>query len=69
MKHSTRTWVLAFVTTVTVIAVKTIWDCIRYFSRETLAGDTTYTVDDRILLAEFCAKAYDSDAIKAMKID
>lgn len=36
---------------------------------KTLSGDVTYTVDDRALLAEFCAKAYDSDAIKAMKID
>lgn len=36
---------------------------------KTLSDDVTYTVDDRALLAEFCAKAYDSDAIKAMKID
>lgn len=36
---------------------------------KTLSGDVTYTVDDRALLAEFCVKAYDSDAIKAMKID
>jgi predicted aldo/keto reductase-like oxidoreductase len=36
---------------------------------KTLAGDVTYTLDDRALLAGFCAKAYDSDAIKAMKID
>ena len=35
----------------------------------TLAGDVTYTVDDRSLLAEFCAKAYDSDAIKRMRVD
>ncbi|MHC4888637.1 MAG: aldo/keto reductase, partial [Planctomycetota bacterium] len=34
-----------------------------------LAGDATYTLDDRALLAQFCTKAYDSDAIKAMKID
>ncbi|MHC4432592.1 MAG: aldo/keto reductase [Planctomycetota bacterium] len=36
---------------------------------KTLAGDATYTSDDRAVLAEFSAKAYDSDAIKAMKID
>jgi predicted aldo/keto reductase-like oxidoreductase len=36
---------------------------------KTLAGDVTYALDDRALLAEFCAKAYDSDAIKSMKID
>jgi predicted aldo/keto reductase-like oxidoreductase len=35
----------------------------------TLAGDATYTSDDRAALAEFSAKAYDSDAIRAMKID
>ena len=35
----------------------------------TLAADVTYTTDDRALLTEYCAKAYDSDAIKAMKID
>jgi predicted aldo/keto reductase-like oxidoreductase len=34
-----------------------------------LSSDATYTLDDRALLAEFCAKAYDSDAIKRMKID
>jgi hypothetical protein len=36
---------------------------------KTLSGDVTYTLDDRALLAEFCARAYDSDAIKAMRID
>jgi len=36
---------------------------------KTLSGDITYTADDRALLAEFCAKAYDSDAIKKMRID
>jgi len=36
---------------------------------KTLAGDVTYTLDDRALLAGFCTKAYDSDAIRAMKID
>ena len=36
---------------------------------KTLAGDVTYTSDDRAMLAEFSAKAYDSNAIKAMKID
>jgi len=34
-----------------------------------LTGDTTYTLDDRALLAEFCAKALDSDPIKAMRVD
>ncbi|MHC4517751.1 MAG: aldo/keto reductase [Planctomycetota bacterium] len=36
---------------------------------KTLSGDVTYTAADRGLLAEFSTKAYDSDAIKAMKID
>jgi len=36
---------------------------------KTLAGDGTYTLDDRAVLAEFMAKAHDSDAIKKMKID
>ncbi len=36
---------------------------------KTLSGDTTYTLDDRSLLTQFCAKAYDSDAIKKMRID
>ncbi len=36
---------------------------------KTLSGDVTYTLDDRALLAEFCAKAFDSDAIKAMRVD
>ncbi len=35
----------------------------------TLAGDITYTFEDRALLAEFCTRAYDSDAMKSMKID
>jgi len=34
-----------------------------------LSDDATYTMDDRSLLTEFCAKAYDSDAIKRMRID
>ena len=34
-----------------------------------LSSDATYTLDDRALLAEFSAKAYDSDAIKRMRID
>lgn len=34
-----------------------------------LTGDTSYTSDDRSLLTDFCSKAYDSDAIKKMKID
>ena len=36
---------------------------------KTLSDDVAYTLDDRALLAQFCAKAYDSDAIKAMKIE
>jgi predicted aldo/keto reductase-like oxidoreductase len=36
---------------------------------KTLSGDVKYTFDDRALLAEFCAKAYDSDAIKKMRVD
>jgi predicted aldo/keto reductase-like oxidoreductase len=36
---------------------------------KTLSGDATYTLDDRALLTEFCAKAYNTDAIKRMKID
>jgi len=36
---------------------------------EALSGDGTYTLDDRALLAEFCAKALDSDPIKAMRVD
>jgi predicted aldo/keto reductase-like oxidoreductase len=35
----------------------------------TLSGDVTYTLEDRALLTEFCAKAFDSDAIKRMRID
>jgi predicted aldo/keto reductase-like oxidoreductase len=35
----------------------------------TLSGDMTYTADDRTLLAEFSAKAFESDAIKKMRID
>ena len=34
-----------------------------------LSGDATYTLEDRALLAEFSAKAYDSDAIKKMRVD
>jgi predicted aldo/keto reductase-like oxidoreductase len=36
---------------------------------KTLSGDVTYTMDDRALLAEFAARALDSDAIKAMRVD
>jgi predicted aldo/keto reductase-like oxidoreductase len=35
----------------------------------TLAGDVAYTLADRALLAEFAAKAYESDALKKMKIE
>jgi len=34
-----------------------------------LAGAAAYTVEDRALLAEFCARAYESDSIKAMRVD
>ncbi len=36
---------------------------------KTLTGETTYTTNDRTLLAEFATKAYESDAIKRMRID
>ena len=36
---------------------------------KTLSQETTFNLNDRALLTEFCAKAYDSDAIKRMKID
>jgi hypothetical protein len=36
---------------------------------EILSGDLEYTADDRTLLAEFSAKAFESDAIKGMRID
>jgi len=36
---------------------------------ETLAADLTYTSDDRAVLAEFSAMAYDRDAIRKMRID
>ncbi len=36
---------------------------------ETMSGDTTFTAADRSLLTEYCAQAYESDAIKRMKID
>ena len=36
---------------------------------KTLSADATYTLDNRALLAEYCAKALDSDAMKAMRID
>ncbi|MBM3880373.1 MAG: hypothetical protein FJ387_11765 [Verrucomicrobia bacterium] len=36
---------------------------------ETLAGSATYTADDRALLAEFSARAYQGDAIQRMKIE
>ena len=36
---------------------------------KTLEGDLKYTTDDRALLAEFSARAYDSDAFKAMRVD
>jgi predicted aldo/keto reductase-like oxidoreductase len=36
---------------------------------KTLSGDVTYTLNDRGLLAEFSAKALNSDAIKQMRVD
>lgn len=36
---------------------------------QTFSGDTGYTADDRALLAEFSAKALDSDKMKAMKVE
>ena len=36
---------------------------------KTLSGDVTYTNDDRALLAEFSAGAFDFPAIKAMRVD
>jgi len=36
---------------------------------KTLSGDTTYTPNDRALLAEFSAKAFESDTIKKMRVD
>ena len=34
-----------------------------------LSGEAKFTLDDRALLTEYCAKAYESDAIKKMRID
>jgi len=34
-----------------------------------LSGDGTYTPEDQILLAEFSAKLYDTEAIKKMKVE
>ena len=36
---------------------------------QTLAGDVTYTSDDRSLLAGYSAKAFESDALKRLRID
>lgn len=36
---------------------------------ETLAGDVTYTRDDKALLAEFNVKLFESDAVKKMRVD
>ena len=35
----------------------------------TLSGDTTYTTDDRALLAEFSVRVLDSEPIKKMRVD
>ncbi|MHC4591605.1 MAG: aldo/keto reductase [Planctomycetota bacterium] len=34
-----------------------------------LSGDATYTPDDRALLTEFCAEAYESERFKTMRVD
>jgi predicted aldo/keto reductase-like oxidoreductase len=34
-----------------------------------LSGETTYTLEDRALLAEFSAKLYETDAIKKLRIE
>ena len=34
-----------------------------------LSGETTYTLEDRALLAEFSAKLHDTDAIKKLKVE
>ena len=36
---------------------------------EILARDTTYTAADRVLLKDYCAKAYETDAIKKLKVE
>jgi len=35
----------------------------------TLAGDITYTADDRALLKDYCAKAYRTEAIEKLKVE
>lgn len=35
----------------------------------TLTGDRTYTTADRALLAEYCARVYESDAVKKLRIE
>lgn len=35
----------------------------------TMTGDLTYTTADRAALAEFCARVYESDAVKKMRIE
>ena len=34
-----------------------------------LSGDTTFTLEDRALLAEYSAKLYDTDTIRKMRIE
>jgi hypothetical protein len=36
---------------------------------KTLSDKSTYSLEDRGLLAEFSAQAYESDAIKNMKVE
>ena len=35
----------------------------------TLTGDRTYTTADRALLAAYCARAFESDAVKRLRIE
>mgnify|MGYP007005276447 CR=1 FL=1 len=36
---------------------------------KTLAGDTSYTNDDRSLLAQYSAALYDHERVKQMKVE
>ncbi len=35
----------------------------------TLSGDTSYSKEDRALIADYCVKAYENQAIRSMKTD
>ncbi|MCS7239584.1 MAG: aldo/keto reductase [Thermoguttaceae bacterium] len=39
------------------------------FNLAVISGDTTYTLQDRALLANFCAKLYETDRMKNMRIE